>query len=128
MLIADNEIERTWRWFLQFVKEHLDSDREQFRIIKDQDKGGRAAIAASLPQVKQFFCSQHRQGNIYKRGDATSGKAFAVAVRSWATRQLAASRFRDTANGRDFISRVPDVEQYPFVTGGLYGKSTTQCV
>lgn len=80
MLVADSESEGPWWLFLHFVKEHLDFDREQSRSITDQGKGGRAAIAAVLPQVKQLYCILHRQGNMYKRADATSGKAFAAAV------------------------------------------------
>ena len=47
MLVADNESESTWLLFLQFVKEHLAFDREQFRIITDQYKGGRRPSAGS---------------------------------------------------------------------------------
>lgn len=128
MLVADNESESTWRLFLEFVKDHLDLDREHFRMITDQDKGCRAAIAAILPQVKQFYCCMHRQGNIYKRADAISGKSFGSAIHSWTSGQLAAATSRYTAKGSEYISKVGDAEQYPFVRGGLYGLSTTQGV
>lgn len=111
-----------------FFKDSLLIDIAHLRIITDQDKGGRAALSNLLPNVKQFYCTQHHKGNILQRADAKSGKAFAGAVSVWTETGLEGFRGNILAVGGAKISEVCDDEQYPFKGTGIYGRSTSQGV
>ena len=111
---------------MEYVSEcHPQLNTAVIQIISDQEKGAKNALAHVLPSVKQFFCSSHREGNVYKNAFKATGKLLRQALNYWNEGSLNAIKAQLTTRGA-YLSSVPDEQQYPLKRGGLFGRCTSQ--
>lgn len=128
-LVLDNESERTWCLFLEFIRDcHPGLANDEIRIISDQEKGAKNAMSRILPEIKQFCCTSHRESNVYQNSCQVSGKLFRQALHCWTDAGLSAIKARLPERGANYIGVVAEEEQYPFKRQELFGRSTSQGV
>lgn len=126
MFIADNENEKTWTIFLDFVSTSVKKYWKGRRIITDQDKGSDIAVEKSLHGAQQFYCSHHRKTNVFKNADTSTGKYFSEALNAWTDKKLTEIKRKYSEKGKMYLEKISDEKQYPFKRGKLYGMSTSQ--
>ena len=123
-----NEDAASWGALLEQSKRADPSfDTVPARIITDGDKGLIAAHLKYMSAGGRFLCSRHRRENILKNvrpGGAATVAIYDQLVRK-PTRAHPALKRQLSAEGKNYLGKVPDHEQYMAEAEHMHGQSTS---
>ena len=57
--VVEGEFEMSWTWFLQHLKEALETELDNITIISDQEKGLQGAIGMLFSHAEHIICMRH---------------------------------------------------------------------